>query len=124
MTRFAWTTAAAMLLTIASTACEADSNPLLGQWMLSGPGYVDRDGSSWCTYIPRLDFTATTQTIYAAATKFRPAAQSTAAVQYLVSGNKVYVSSTPSFYNAPSYTIVGPGKMMSDDVGHCPFTKK
>ena len=124
MARFARVTAAAMLLMTAGTACEAADNPLLGQWTLSGPGYVDRDGNSWCNSIPRLDFTATTQTVYAAATKFRPAAQSTTAVHYLVNGNQVYVASEPSFYGAPSYTIVGPGKMMSNDVGHCPFTKK
>ncbi len=113
-----------MLLMTAATACEADSNPLLGQWTLTGPGYVDRDGNSWCTSIPRLDFTATTQTVYAAAMKFRAASQSTTAVHYLVSGNKVYVASEATFYGAPSYTIVGPGKMMSDDVGHCPFSRK
>ena len=62
--------------------------------------------------------------VYAAATKFRPAAQSTTAVHYLVSGNKVYVSSTASFYNAPSYLITGPNKMTSEDVGHCPYEKK
>jgi hypothetical protein len=124
MTGFARVTVAAMLLMTVSTACQADSNPLLGQWMLTGPGYVDRDGNSWCNSIPRLDFTATTQTVYAAAMKFRPASQSTTAVHYLVSGNKVYVASEATFYGAPSYTIVGPGKMMSDDVGHCPFSKK
>ncbi len=65
--------------------------------MLSGPGYVDRDGNSWCTSIPRLNFTATAQTVYAAADQIRPAAQSTTAVHYLVSGNKVYVASEPRF---------------------------
>lgn len=125
MARFLRITAAAILLTAAGTAmCEAESNPLLGNWVLSGPGYVDRDGNSWCTAIPRLDFTATSQTVYAAATKFRPAAQSTTAVHYLVSGNKVYISSTATFYNAPSYLITGPNKMTSEDVGHCPYEKK
>lgn len=124
MTGFARVSAAAMLLMTVSTACQADSNPLLGQWMLSGPGYVDRDGNSWCTYIPRLDFTAATHSVYTAATKFRPAAQSTVAVHYLVNGNQVFVATEASFYGAPSYTIVGPGKMMSNDGGHCPYTKK
>lgn len=124
MGKFTYVTAAAMLLIAAGTACEAADNPLLGQWTLTGPGYVDRDGNSWCTSIPRLDFTATTQTVYAAATKFRPAAQSTTPVHYLVSGNQVFVASEATFYGAPSYTIVGPGKMMSNDVGHCPFQRK
>ncbi|HEX4293500.1 MAG TPA: hypothetical protein VHZ29_05150 [Rhizomicrobium sp.] len=123
--KFVRVTVAAILLMAAGTAmCEAESNPLLGNWMLSGPGYVDRDGNSWCTSIPRLNFTVTAETVYAAATKFRPAAQSTTAVHYLVSGNKVFVASAPTFYGAPSYVIVGPGKMMSEDVGHCPFEKK
>jgi hypothetical protein len=125
LARFGRVTAAAILLAAAGTAaCEAESNPLLGNWMLSGPGYVDRDGNSWCTSIPRLDFTATAQTVYAAATKFKPAAQSTTAVHYMVSGNKVFVASEATFYGAPSYLIVGPGKMMSEDVGHCPYEKK
>jgi hypothetical protein len=116
---------AAILLAAAGTAmCEAAGNPLLGNWMLSGPGYVDRDGNSWCTTIPRLEFTATAQTVYVAATKFRAAAQSTTAVKYLVSGNKVFVASEATFYGAPSYVIVGPNKMMSEDVGHCPYEKK
>jgi hypothetical protein len=71
-----------------------------------------------------MDFTATTETVYAAATKFKPAAQSTTAVHYLINKNQVYVASEPTFYGAPSYTIVDPNKMMSNDVGHCPFSKK
>lgn len=114
----------AILTTATATCCEAAGNPLIGIWKLSGPGYTDRDGNSWCTSMPRFDFTPTSETIYAAATKFRPAAQSTSAVTYLVSGNKVYVSTEPSFYNAPSYLIVGPNKMMSEDVGHCPYQKQ
>ena len=114
----------AMVLGLSYGGCEAASNPLLGKWKLSGPGYVDRDGNSWCTATPMLEFTATAQTVYVAATKFRPAAQSTTQVTYLVSGNKVYASSTPSFYNAPSYLMVGPGKMMSQDIGHCPYQKQ
>ena len=123
--KFVRVTVAAILFAAAGTAmCEADSNPLIGNWVLSGPGYVDRDGNSWCTSIPRLTFTATTQTVYAAATKFKPAAQSTTAVHYLVNGNQVYVASEATFYGAPSYRIVGPNKMMSEDVGHCPFDRK
>lgn len=116
---------AAILFVIAGTSvCEAEINPLLGSWTLSGPGYVDRDGNDWCKTEPRMDFTATTQTIYTAATQFRPGAQSVTAVHYLVSGNKVYVASEATFAGAPSYTITGPGKMMSDDVGHCPYQRK
>jgi hypothetical protein len=125
LAKFLRVAAAAILFTAATTAmCEADGNPLLGNWTLSGPGYVDRDGFNWCAPTPRLDFTPTSQTVYAAATKFRPAAQSTTPVHYLVSGNKVYVSSTASFYNAPSYLITGPNKMTSEDMGHCPYEKK
>ena len=122
--KFVRVTAAAIVFMACTTMCDAADNPLIGNWVLSGPGYVDRDGNSWCTAIPRLDFTATSQTVYAAATKFRPAAQSTTAVHYLVSGNKVFVASEATFYGAPSYLIVGPNKMMSQDVGHCPFEKK
>jgi hypothetical protein len=123
--KFARMTVAAILLTAAGTAmCEADGNPLIGDWVMSGPGHVDRDGFNWCAAIPRLGFTATTQTLYVAATKFRPASQSVATVHYLVSGNKVYVSSAPGFYGAPSYRIVGPGKMESEDAGHCSFDRK
>jgi hypothetical protein len=116
---------AALVLTAAgSVVCRADSNPLIGNWVLSGPGYVDRDGNSWCTSIPRLTFTATAQTVYAAATKFKPAAQSTTPVHYLVNGSQVYVASEATFAGAPSYRITGPNKMESEDVGHCPFAKK
>jgi hypothetical protein len=124
MVGFYRVTALTMLFMAGSIlTCEAASNPLLGNWILTGPGYVDRDGNSWCTSIPRLEFTASTQSVYTAATKFRPAAHSTTAVRYLITGNKVFVASEPTFYNAPSYTILGPNKMMSDDVGHCPFQK-
>ena len=101
----------------------ADSNPLLGTWKLTGPGFIDRDGNNYCDAIPQMVFAATTQTMFAAATKFKPAAQGTTNVFYLVSGEKIYVSSSQSFFNAPDYLILAPNKMQTDTIGHCIYQK-
>lgn len=106
------------------SACGAASNPLLGKWKLTGPGYIDRDGNNYCDSIPEMQFTATAQTMFAAATKFKPAAQGTTQVQYLVSGNKIYVSSGPSFFNAPDYLILAGDKMETDTIGHCIYQRE
>jgi hypothetical protein len=125
MAKFARVTMAAILLTVAGTAvCEADSNPLLGNWKLSGPGWVDRSGHNACAGFPGLSFTATTQILYIAASKFQPAYQTPTTVHYLVNGNKVYVSSTESFGGAPSYIIDGPNKITSNDADHCSYDRK
>jgi hypothetical protein len=101
----------------------ADSNPLLGTWKLTGPGFIDRDGNNYCDAIPEMVFAPTTQTMFAAATKFRPAAQGTTNVFYLVSGDKVYVSSKQSFAGAPDYLILAPNRMQTDTIGHCIYQK-
>jgi hypothetical protein len=123
--KFAQVIAATVLLMAASTAmCEADSNPLLGNWVLSGPGAVDRSGFNACAGFPRLGFTATTQTLYIAASKFQPAYQTSTAVRYFVAGNKVYASSTPGLNGAPSYLILGANKIVSNDADHCAYDRK
>jgi hypothetical protein len=106
------------------SACGAASNPLLGKWKLTGPGYIDRDGNNYCDALPEMDFSATTQTMFAAATKFKPAAQGTTQVFYLVSGDKIYVSSTQSFFNAPDYLMLAGDKMQTDTIGHCIYQRE
>jgi hypothetical protein len=117
------TSVTVVLLVAGISASGAASNPLIGKWTLTGPGYIDRDGNNYCDALPEMDFTATTQTMFAAATKFRPAAQGSTPVFYLVSGNKVYVSATQGFFNAPDYIILAPNKMQTDTVGHCVYQK-
>jgi hypothetical protein len=102
----------------------ADSNPLLGTWKLTGPGYIDRDGNNYCEAIPQMIFAPTSQTMFAAATKFKPAAQGTTNVFYLVSGDKVYVSSKQSFFGAPDFLILASNRMQTDTIGHCIYQKE
>jgi hypothetical protein len=109
---------------LAAREAAAAGNPLLGKWVAEPNGYVDRNGFAWCAVIPRMEFTTTTQTMYTAATKFRPAAQGTTQVHYLVSGNSVYVASMSTFVGAPKYTILGPNEVQSNDIGGCKFKRQ
>ena len=118
-------TIAAALSLLSGSACLAEAdNPLIGKWKLTGIGFVDRDGNNYCDAVPEMAFTATTQIMFVAATKFRPAAQSTAKVTYLVSRAKIYVTSGRSFFNAPSYTMLTSTQVQSDAIGHCTYTKE
>jgi hypothetical protein len=107
-----------------AAAAAPAGNPLLGKWVAEPNGYVDRNGFAWCAAIPRMEFTPTAQTMYAAATKFRPAAQGTTQVHYLVSGNIVYVASMSTFVGAPKYTILGPNEIQTNDVGGCKYKRQ
>jgi hypothetical protein len=125
MTRALHVTGIATVLFLAGISVGyADSNPLLGTWKLTGPGYIDRNGNNYCEAIPEMTFAPTAQTMFAAATKFKPAAQGTTNVFYLVSGNKVYVSPKQSFFNAPDYLILTPSTMQTDTIGHCIYRRE
>jgi hypothetical protein len=115
---------AAMLFLAATGISAAATNPLLGTWVYAGNGYVDRDGTDWCAFIPKMIFTATDQTMFAAATKFKPAAQGTTPVTYLVSGKNVYVSQIGNFNGAPLYTMTSADTMETSNVGTCIFKRQ
>ncbi len=108
-----------VLLMAGGQACSADpQNPLLGAWTAEPNGYVDSQGFEFCKVTPRMEFTPTTQTMFSAT------AQGTTDVSYLVSGNTVYVSSTPSFLDAPKYIILGPNEIQAASVGNCKYTRE
>ncbi len=92
------------------------ANPLIGSWKFSKADYVDGDGNTHC--YTGMDFTATAQTMYIAGQ------QGTTQVLYKVVGNKVYVSSDPSFYDAPDYIIVDANTIEGDTSGECYYTRQ
>ena len=115
--------AAAMLLTL--DACGAGaSNPLLGKWRAEPNGYVTRDGVALCEVDPEIEFTATQQTLYQAATPFRPAAQGTTPVVYQVSGKTVMVSVSGGAGSQTAYILLGPDEMQATDMGNCRYKRE
>ena len=109
-----------LLLAAATPAiCSAaTANPLIGDWQVEPGGDVNSDGFAYCKVTPRLTFTATTETMYA-----EGGAHGANDVIYLVSGQDIYVSSSPGFLNAPKFTMLGPNEMTLDAVGHCKYRR-
>lgn len=120
------TLGSALALALLLSGCSArgqSSNPLLGKWKAEPNGFVGRDGFQYCKVIPEMDFAPASQTMYMAGTQFRPPAHGTTQVQYLVAGNKIYVSSTAGFAGAPMYTMLGPNEMQESAAGGCKYTR-
>jgi hypothetical protein len=105
-------------------SCAAQANPLLGKWRAEPNGYVTRDGLAVCEVDPEIEFTATQQTLYQAATQFRPAAKGTTDVVYQVTGNKVMVATAGAAGSGTTYVILGPNEMQATDMGNCKFTRE
>jgi len=109
-----------LLLTAGIPAlCSAKTaNPLIGDWRVEPGGDVNSDGFAYCKVTPELTFTTTTETMYA-----ESGAHGTNDVMYLVSGQDIYVSSSPGFVGAPKFTMLGPNEMTLDAVGHCKYRR-
>ena len=97
----------------------SSANPLIGDWRVEPGGDVNSDGFAYCKVTPELTFTATTETMYA-----EGGAHGVNDVIYLVSGQDIYVSSTPGFVGAPKFTMLGPNEMTLDAVGYCKYRRR
>jgi hypothetical protein len=114
--------ASAVVMLCACAAAQA--NPLLGKWRAEPNGFVTSDGLAVCEVDPEIEFTATQQTLYQAATQFRPAAKGTTDVVYQVAGNKVMVAAAAAGGSGATYIILGPNEIQATDMGNCKYTRE
>ena len=100
----------------AAAAADTSSNPLIGTWKFSRTDMKDNDPTTTC--YSDLVFTATAQTLTIAGQ------QGTTQILYKVAGNKVYVSSDPSFVDAPDYIVIDGNTIEGDTSGECYYTRQ
>ena len=113
------------LLAIANSAGLAAANPLLGTWKAENLGAQrNSDGFDYCSANPAFTFTPKTEIMFGPASPGQAPPQGKNDVTYLVSGNTIYVSSTPGFVNAPKYTMLGANEMQAGQIGNCRYKRQ
>jgi hypothetical protein len=116
---------AAALLVVSNSVCAGAANPLLGTWKVENLGaQKNSDGFDYCSANPAFTFTPTTEIMYGPASPGQAPPQGKNDVTYLVSGNTIYVSSTPGFVNAPNYTMLNANEMQAGQIGNCRYKRQ
>jgi hypothetical protein len=124
MTALRWTLIVSACLIMGAPAVAAPANMLLGKWKVEGPHQVNSDGVDYCSANPEMIFTPTQQIMFGPASPGEKPPMGTDDVTYLVTGNTVYVSSSPGFLDAPKYTILNPNEMEADRIGNCHYRRQ
>ena len=113
------------LLAIASSASFAAANPLLGTWKAENLGaHSNSDGFDYCSANPAFTFMPKTEIMFGPASPGQAPPQGKNDVTYLVSGNTIYVSSTPGFLDAPKYTMLSANEMQAGQIGNCRYKRQ
>jgi hypothetical protein len=108
-----------------SSACFAAANPLLGTWVAEDLGvHRNSDGVDYCAANPKFIFTPTTEIMFGPASPGQAPPQGKNEVTYLVSGNTIYVSSSPGFLDAPKYTMLNANEMQAGQIGNCRYKRQ
>jgi Lipocalin-like domain len=116
--------ATAMLVLSCSTGLGAP-NPLLGTWKVENLGaHRNSDGFDYCSANPAFTFTPTTEIMSGPASPGQAPPQGKNDVTYLVSGNTIYVSSSPGFVGAPNYTMLNANEMQAGQIGNCRYRRQ
>lgn len=122
---YAMSLGAAALLVVSNSVCAGAANPLLGTWRAENLGaQKNSDGFDYCSANPAFTFTATTEIMYGPASPGQAPPQGKNDVTYLVTGNTIYVSSTPGFVNAPHYTMLNANEMQAGQIGNCRYKRQ
>jgi Lipocalin-like domain len=101
------------------------ANPLLGTWKAENLGARrNSDGFDYCSANPAFTFTPKTEIMFGPASPGQAPPQGKNDVTYLVSGNTIYVSSTPGFLDAPRYTMLNANEMQSGQIGNCRYKRQ
>jgi len=117
--------AAMAIIAVSSSAGLGAANPLLGTWKVENLGAQrNSDGFDYCSANPAFTFTLKSEIMFGPASPGQPAPQGKNDVTYLVSGNTIYVSSSPRFVDAPKYTMLGPNEMQAGQIGNCRYERQ
>jgi hypothetical protein len=116
---------ALMIVGASGSASYGAANPLLGTWKAENLGaHRNSDGVDYCSANLAFTFTPKTEIMFGPASPGQAPPQGKNDVTYLVSGNTVYVSSTPGFLDAPKYTMLSANEMQAGQIGNCRYKRQ
>ena len=124
--RFYRTSFMAIAIFAASSSTSlAAANPLLGTWKVENLGaHLNSDGFDYCSANPAFTFTPKSEIMFGPASPGQAPPQGKNDVTYLVSGNTIYVSSSPGFAGAPKYTMLNANEMQAGQIGNCRYKRQ
>lgn len=114
------------MIAASNSAALAGSNPLFGTWAAENLGAQrNSDGVDYCSANPAFTFTPTTEIMFGPpASPGEAPPQGKNAVIYMISGNTVYVSTSPGFVDAPNYTMLSADEMQAGQIGNCRYRRQ
>ena len=116
---------AVIAIVASSSVSLGAANPLLGTWKVENLGaHRNSDGFDYCSANPAFTFTPTTEIMFGPSSPGQAPPQGKNDVTYLVSGNTIYVSSTPGFVDAPKYTMLNANEMQAGQIGNCRYKRQ
>jgi hypothetical protein len=116
---------AVAIVMASSVACLGAANPLLGTWKVENLGaHRNSDGFDYCSANPAFTFTPTTEIMFGPASPGQAPPQGKNDVTYMISGNTIYVSTSPGFLDAPKYTMLNANEMQAGQIGNCRYKRQ